>query len=209
VDWLRLKVLGMVIPRYPYPSKLYQPLNRCAYCGSIGKLSKEHIIPFGLGSDLILPKGSCEDHRKATSNVENFVLRKYLCPLRSYLSLPSRKPHLRPNRYPLTLKRGPYTWKQTVKLSAHPGVVQFIMFEGPPGRVAGLPQERETFSIRPIRTVIFPDMAIRLARLGADTAVDRVVLNAMMLVRMIAKVAHSFAVAELGIDAFEETISRT
>ena len=48
-------------------------------------------------------------------------------------------------------------------------------------------------------------MAMRLARLGADTAQDRVVMNAMMLARMIAKIAHAFAMAEVGIYAFENT----
>src|SRR5580692_4393967 len=88
-----------------YPSKLYQPLNRCVYCLSTEGLSTEHIIPYGLGSDLVLPKSSCESCRKATSKVEDFVLRRYLCPLRSYLSLPSRKPLQRPDGYKLTLKR--------------------------------------------------------------------------------------------------------
>ena len=48
------------------------------------------------GGELVLPKASCEKHRKATSKVEDFALRRYLCPLRSHLGLPSRKPHLRP-----------------------------------------------------------------------------------------------------------------
>jgi hypothetical protein len=95
--------------------------------------------------------------------------------------------------------------EKNVKLSAHPGVVQFVMFAGPPGRVAGRPRVEETFSVRLIRANIFPDAATRLARLGADTARDAVVMGAMPLARMLAKIGHSFAVAELGMDAFEET----
>jgi hypothetical protein len=62
-----------------YPSKHYPALNRCAYCPSTENLTKEHIIARGLGSNLVLPMGSCEAHRKATCKVEDFVLRKYLC----------------------------------------------------------------------------------------------------------------------------------
>jgi len=188
----------------PYPSKHYRPLNRCAYCPSTEELSKEHIIALGLGSDLVLPRASCEAHRKATSKVEDFVLRKYLCPLRSHLSLPSRRPLLRPDGYPLTLKRGFHSWRKKVRLSDHPGLVRFMMFE-PPGRVVGRAAQQETFSIRFINVEIFPDIAERVARLGADSFEDKVVVNAMALARMIAKIGHAFAVAELGTEAFEET----
>jgi hypothetical protein len=190
--------------KVPYPSKLYQPLNLCAYCASTDGLSTEHIIPYGLGSDLVLPKSSCESCRKATSKVEDFVLRRYLCPLRSYLSLPSRKPLQRPDGYKLTLKRNGRSWAQKVKLSDHPGNIRFIMFD-PPGRVAGRPAEQSTFSIRLIEANIFSDWQQRLARLGADTAEDKVAMNAMALARMIAKSAHAFAIAELGHEAFEGT----
>ena len=194
----------MMPSKLPYPSKLYQPLNRCAYCASMDGLSTEHIIPYGLGSDLILPKSSCESCRKATSKVEDFVLRRYLCPLRSYLSLPSRKPLQRPDGYKLTLKRDGHSWTKKVNLSDHPGNVRFVMFD-PPGRVAGRSLDQSTFSIRLIEANIFADWQQRLARLGADAAQDKVAMNAMALARMIAKSAHSFAIAELGYDAFERT----
>jgi hypothetical protein len=190
--------------KFPYPSKLYQPLNRCAYCTSVENLSTEHIIPYGLGSDLVLPKSSCESCRKATSKVEDFVLRRYLCPLRSYLSLPSRKPLQRPDGYKLTLSRSGRSWTRKVKLSDHPGNIRFVMFD-PPGRVAGRPAEQSTFSIRLIEANIFADWQHRLARLGADTAEDKVAMNAMVLARMIAKSAHAFAIAELGHEVFEST----
>jgi len=78
--------------KYPYPCKLYQPLNRCAYCGSTEELSTEHIIPIRFGGKLILPM-QVAIHRKATSKIEDFILRKYLIrSYRSYLSLPSRRP---------------------------------------------------------------------------------------------------------------------
>jgi hypothetical protein len=193
-----------MVLKVPYPSKLYQPLNRCAYCTSTDGLSTEHIIPYGLGSDLVLPKSSCEACRKATSKVEDFVLRRYLCPLRSYLSLPSRKPLQRPDGYKLTLARGGRSWSRKVKLSDHPGNVRFVMFD-PPGRVDGRPVEQPTYSVRLIEADIFPDWQQRLARLGADTMEDKVTVNAMALARMIAKVGHAFAIAELGHESFEDT----
>lgn len=191
-------------PKFPYPSKVYAPLNRCAYCPATDDLTNEHIIPFGFGGELILPKGSCKIHREATSKVEDFILRKYLCPLRSHLSLPSRKPAQRPDGYTLKLRRGAHSWKQKVKLADHPGFVRFMMFADAPGRVAGRAREQETWSVRFVNAEIFPDIAARLARLGADSFEDAVTINAMALSRWIAKIGHCFAVAELGLNAFEE-----
>jgi ribonucleotide monophosphatase NagD (HAD superfamily) len=55
-----------------------------------------------------------------------------------------------------------------------------------------------------ITAEIFPDIAERLRRLGADAAEDHVVMNAMLLARMVAKIGHAFAVAELGANALEK-----
>ena len=98
----------------------------------------------------------------------------------------------------------PHSWKQQVKLGDHPGIVRFVIFD-PPGRVAGRPPVQDTFSFRLTTTQIFPDIDVRLARLGADGFEDKVNVNAMSLARVIAKIGHGFAVAELGIDAFENT----
>jgi len=191
-------------PRFPYPSKVYAPLNRCLYCTSTENLSKEHIIPLGFGGELIVPKASCSVHRNATSKVEDFILRKYLCALRSHLGLPSRNPLHRPDGYMLKLRLGSHSWKQKVKLADHPGFVRFMIFVDPPGRVLGRARQQETWSVRFIDAEIFPDIALRLARLGADSFEDKVTINGMALARLIAKIGHCFAVAELGFEAFEE-----
>lgn len=191
-------------PKFPYPSKVYAPLDRCLYCAETENLSKEHIIPLGFGGELIVPRASCKTHREATSKVEDFVLRKYLCALRSHLGLPSRKPLHRPDGYMLTLRRGTHSWKKKVKLADHPGFVRFMIFTDPPGRVLGRARQQETWSVRPVDVEIFPDIALRLARLGADGFEDKVTISAMMIARLIAKIGHCFAIAELGFDAFEE-----
>ena len=183
--------------------KVYAPLNQCAYCGSTDNLSNEHIIPLGLGGKLILPRGSCRAHATLTSKVEDFVLRKYLGPLRSHLSLPSRRPHSRPDGYPLSLMNGARIWRQKVKLSDHPGLVRFLMFAAP-GRVAGRPRVQDTYDVQGIDVKIFPDIDQRLARLGATSFRDAAHFKATALARMIAKIGHAFAVAEKGVAAFEE-----
>lgn len=191
-------------PKFACPAKTYEPLNCCAYCRSEEQLSKEHIISYGLGGELIFPKASCESCRKATSKVEDFILRKYLCALRSHLSLPSRNPAGRPDGYKLKLWKNGRSWTQKVPLSRHPGDVRFVMFE-PPGHVVSRPVGQATYSVRLVQGVIFADAQDRLRALGADGSEDKVVLNAMALARLIAKIGHSYAIAELGLEAFEQT----
>jgi len=193
-------------PKFPYPSKVYAPLNRCVYCTSqeTTDLTNEHIIPFGFGGELILPKASCKFHQKETSRVEEFILREYLCALRSHLSLPSRRPNTRPDEYKLTLRRGAHSWKKKVKLADHPGVVRFVMFADQAGRVANRAREQETWSIRLVEAEIFHDTKLRIALLGADAVEDKVTIKAMALARWVAKIGHCFAVAELGFESLEE-----
>jgi hypothetical protein len=190
-------------PRFAYPKKLYSPVDACVYCGEKGGLSTEHIIPLAFGGELILPKASCEAHRKVTSRVEDFILRRYLCPLRSHLGLPSRRPTLRPDGYPLKLSRNGQSWKKKVSLKDHPGFFRFMLLDRP-GKVAGRPRIQATYSISFVHIEIFSDIRQRLARLGADSFEDAVTINALHLARFLAKIGHAFAVAELGIEVFEE-----
>jgi hypothetical protein len=78
------------------------------------------------------------------------------------------------------------------------------MFD-PPGRVAGRAVEQPTYNIRLVKGIIFPDAEDRLRALAADGAEDKVAVNAMKLARIVAKIGHAYAIAELGLDAFEDT----
>jgi hypothetical protein len=79
------------------------------------------------------------------------------------------------------------------------------MFAEAPGRIADRPVDHPTWSVRLVEANLFPDSARRLAALGAYAAEDLVTLKAMDLARMVAKIGHAFAIAELGHDAFAQT----
>ena len=53
----------------------YNAAHQCIYCGGNQHLTREHIVPFGLHGDLILPSASCSACQKTTSAVETFVLK--------------------------------------------------------------------------------------------------------------------------------------
>lgn len=46
--------------RLDVPAKSrFLPVGYCIYCGSTDELGDEHIVPYGLSGDAVIPKGSC------------------------------------------------------------------------------------------------------------------------------------------------------
>jgi hypothetical protein len=75
----------------------YLPVGKCIYCGSDGGLkglSDEHMVPFSLGGDAILPKASCAACATETSKIELYLARHIFHGLRSHVGAPSRKKSL-------------------------------------------------------------------------------------------------------------------
>ena len=56
--------------------RVFKPANRCIYCEE-GKppITREHVMPRGLGGGIIYPKASCEECRKVIHEVETYCLR--------------------------------------------------------------------------------------------------------------------------------------
>lgn len=69
------------------------PPNECMYCGSLKDkdLTDEHIIPFGMGGDLVFRKSSCKSCAKKTSQDEMKILRGFMYDGRLVGNLPSRR----------------------------------------------------------------------------------------------------------------------
>src|SRR5947209_1494414 len=75
----------------------YPPVGRCIYCGSDGGsdgLSDEHLIPYSLGGDAVLPKASCKACATETSKIELYLARHIFREFRSHIGAPSRKKSL-------------------------------------------------------------------------------------------------------------------
>ena len=71
----------------------YPPVNACIYCGrSDVPLTREHIIPFSLGGTMVLPKASCKAHAAITSFLERSVARIAYGAYRAESGTPSRRP---------------------------------------------------------------------------------------------------------------------
>ena len=87
------------------PKKVYSQVGRCIYCHITDDLIGEHVIPFGLGGRLELPKSSCHRCSKITSDFEHTCLRTMYGPLRLLYDLPSRRKKNRPQKLPLKVKK--------------------------------------------------------------------------------------------------------
>ncbi|TAX26341.1 hypothetical protein [Rhizobium leguminosarum] len=182
----------------------YDPVGKCIYCGSTKyalrtdrKLGEEHIIPFGLYGTYVLPEASCKECEKITGRQESKFQRGALLPARTFLSLPTRNKSNRPTELPLLVEDR----KVMVKIEHYPACLMLLRF--PPPRIIdssgawGMGISGKLFS--------YDADALKL-HYGV-TKFRWPILRADVLQRVIAKIAHSYAVAKLGIDGFQPSLT--
>lgn len=179
------------------PPRTYPPVGRCIYCKTEDSdLRREHIIPFGLGGNAVLPRASCRKCEAVTGRTEQIVLRGMLGPLRLRLDLPTRNKKDRPTRLNLEVV-GPdgKTETENVDVRHYPQYLStFVM--PPPGILEGK-SPGTTITITP-----------RMITSQSHGSIDpkwrtSLVVQPWPFLRMLAKIAHAFAVAELGWRQFE------
>src|SRR6185437_15681634 len=177
------------------PPKAYAPVGLCIYCGANPKsLSQEHIIAYGLGGNLKLPKASCRDCADITKRFEHTCLRTILGPLRIRLDMPTNHPQERPTALPvqLVLDSGRVETR-TVPAIDYPRGMVLARFD-PPGILTGsAPREDHPGELW---YTVNNDDAAQLRQKYAVAGHRLGAFNAAPFVRMLAKIAHSFAVAD-------------
>jgi HNH endonuclease len=187
------------------PPKRYQPVGCCIYCGRappVVRLTDEHIIADGLGGDLLLPSSSCLACAKHTGRVEQLVLRDLLRQPRGAMGIRSRKK--RPKQTGIKMRIGPddaFVEKEISFISGMPPILVLFVTDQPPGicrdAVPNGPWSARLYAVTP------SDVQERW-----DTSVGPIDLrfgfnlHADLVGQMIAKIAHAFAVAALGIGHF-------
>lgn len=193
-----------------YPEHFtYEPVGRCIYCGSDANadvLQKEHIIPLGLNGTVILPKASCAMCAKVTCALETFCLQRMLIDARLHLQLASRR-HRRKKKKPPKLRvrlagsdGETESWRELSRQD-HPFFLCTASFP-PAGFLLNIPTEPNPKC--DIHLIPSPSAAERFSRLPAN-AWTSYQFNGNLYARMLAKIAHSFAVARMGyadLDAF-------
>jgi hypothetical protein len=180
----------------------YSSVGKCIYCGeSSSKLTAEHPVPYGLGGRDILPDASCEDCARVTgTQVEGPVLQKMLIAPRTHWKIPTRRPKERPT--PLAIGVGipeeDFQWR-SVLIADHPLAFSLPIFP-PPGIRRNEPLRRELHLIDTWNHVS-GDAEQRLKRQGENAGMWQV-YNPHLFCRMLAKITHAYAAAEIGVDNF-------
>jgi hypothetical protein len=187
--------------------KVYPPVGRCIYCGRAGGLqglSKEHISPFGLSGACILPKSSCASCRQMTGAFEQVCLRVNFHNFRVHSNLPTRRPKERPKDLPLNILRN-QTY-QTIRLPVedHPHHLMMPVFQ-PPGifTSAHLPFD---YAGTTMLVIYFDGWVEKTSKVSCKEILPHN-FDFESFVRMLAKIGHGYAVAELGLNSFKPLLA--
>lgn len=192
--------------------KHYFPaVGRCIYCGvteETARLGDEHIIPAGLGGKLILQKASCYDCSHITGAViERQCLRRMLGPLRLRRGLANRrKKKERPKTLPSYIQVAGKWQELQAPLNRRVDTTVLYFFSEPGILVGKTPQQARELTIAGMWFSVWEDDAAKewarkqfpqASRYGAKAW-----FHPDLFQKMLAKIAHAYAVAELGIDNF-------
>jgi hypothetical protein len=181
----------------------YKPVRRCIYCGaSGGKLTREHIIPFGLGGSWVLPDASCKVCAALTAKVEQFCLRPMLGRFRIQMKLPTRRPGERPDALPLEIVRADGSLdSKPLPIEEHP--ITCIGFDWAAPRLLDGKPPKNTFEGRLIVRYAGTDRNFLKHAKGEGDKVKLGTFGAAIFARMLAKIGHSYAVANMPPNSFE------
>lgn len=194
-----------------HPNKTYSAVNRCIYCHNDKALSNEHIIPFGLGGRWVLPKSSCVECAKKTAAFEQTCQRTMYGLLRMYYNLPTRRKNERPQKLPLKVKLSPDAeWSfMDVDRDIYPFLITFPILPMPDeltGRITqcerGAKVKRLWIRANSFRDGLLPHLQSLCTELKVFGVHPDSTFSAPEFFCMLAKIAHAFATAELGIGAF-------
>jgi glutaredoxin len=163
-------------------SKVYNAVGRCIYCGAgaENRLSREHIVPIGLGGGLVLSKASCESCSKITQKFEEICLRKIFLPYRVYVGLMRHRKELR----------------ESIKENGEFLIIPRIF--GEPGLICGRPPGNPL-----VFTYLLYADGQEIDHHVQRLAAGEICFDMAAFARMLAKIAHSYVVAELGLDGVD------
>lgn len=191
------------------PAVRYPAVGRCVYCGTpSGPLTKEHVLPFGLNGNLVLPDASCEACAKITSEVERRVLRGFLERGRLALRMASRhKKRERSTTLPASLIQADESIvNKELPIMDSLQVVHLPVLIPPlclGGRARdGNPEGMEYMGTA---TLHIGDPAEWLRQQSAVGVRFEAPVDVWAFTRMLGKIAHSYHVAEKGWFPLEES----
>ena len=191
----------------------FAPVGRCIYCGSEDNkedLTREHILPFSLGGRLVLPKSSCSRCAHITRDFEREITRKMLWILRLVCNFPTRKRRERPFELPLQVTVHGEEKTVVVPVSRYPAAPVRLPIYELPGLLRGVVPGSGFGPVKHVSvTPALADQNERFDKLAEQLGTKELKFNIPFSVlhkeflQLLAKIAHSAAIAEFGFGSFE------
>jgi hypothetical protein len=190
-------------------ARTYPSIGRCIYCGSSryskekAKLALEHIIPEGLSGVLLFQEASCQACERITGRVEAKVLRNHLLGPRWSMRLRSKTRASKRNRN-IRLSALENGVERQVEIDADesPSVLLLMHLGWAPflravdGQSPEVPAE-----VRPWHYWFAYDQQTLAEKFGVNAFLIAK-LDLRCFCRMLAKIAHAYAVAAPGPESF-------
>jgi hypothetical protein len=183
------------------PGHAYPPAGKCIYCGSTQPpLTREHIIPFSFGGNIIFPDASCNAcARIINRDIETPIARHEWGAFRVKRDFPSRR---RKERKTHITIQGLDGLERSIPIAHHSTPVPMYKF-GEARILAGLPpglgdDRRWTVVMLSSHE---EEMAMQ-QRFPEWNRAHRFRAMPHRFARLIAKIGHGYATAELGIGTF-------
>lgn len=183
-------------------------IGECIYCGATDDLRTEHLIPFSLAGRHVLLRASCRACEGKTSRWESQVAHDSFLPVRTLLALPTRRPKKRPTSFPAKVRRGA-TWREEdLDLTRVTAVAPFPKLPAP-GAMDGRPLSTsvQTHGVIGLRVVANDGRDSNPAkRAGVDAVEIPITYEPVPFMRMLAKIAWGYTVAQYGVEAVEPAV---
>ena len=180
------------------------PIGECIYCGSKTNLTREHIVPYGLGCppEWILYEASCLECAKITSAFERDVLNKYLREPRAILGLPTYRKKNRPKMLNLQLLKDCQSFTASIPTEQCPPLIIMPHFKVP----AHVGDYDYRSGVMVVGSSLHgpSDIMARLAKLNANGFTVTQSLPPVSFARLLAKIAYGMAILQFGIHTLKE-----
>ena len=174
----------------------YKPAHQCIYCGSQqSPLSDEHIIPYALNGNLIIPNASCNTCANVTKKFEQKIARDVYGLFRIQRGYRTRRPKERPRTFPLHTV-GLDGTRTIVDVEAQNYPSTYLAIQAPPpGILSGL----ERSDRNPELNVSLKGLPSEIDKILEERALHSVLIQHRFdwaaFFRQLAKIGHCFAYA--------------
>jgi hypothetical protein len=193
----------------------YDPVGKCIYCGAEvyseqpgdrrHPLGAEHIIAEGLDGKLELPQASCKKCEDITGRlIEGDILLRTLKALRMHLKIRGKRKSSKPATLPLTITENNKDRVVQMPVEDYPVIFNMPAF-GIPGIFVGGAGGNQ--GVHGFRLVVLNYNPVEFQKKHGFSSFASPYWDTHMFFRMLGKIGHSFAAAELGLPKFKPLLA--